>query len=296
MSRMKAHSLRYEIPLAWHHTVELTAAYAKSRPELEPFDLDAESWEVKAEYIMDLPEIGLLRHQVSLGLEYKFSNSDLEFSSMPVFDKKTEIVQAAIGYGGSVPDKWGRTAYNMKLVTSPGGLASHNNDSDFDDYKQGASAQYIYYELDVDRITPLPKGLAWNVKAHLQFSDGALLGSEQLGLGGYFSVRGFEEREVNGDEGLLLINEIRTQNYDLSSVLHLPFRSGSVQLLGFWDYGLVRGRNDSEDYILSSFGVGGRYRLGSNVSLRFDYGWQQIGEETDGRVDSLGHVGLVIGY
>lgn len=114
--------------------------------------------------------------------------------------------------------------------------------------------------------------------------------------GGYASVRGFDEREANGDEGLLLINELRTPNYDLTSLLNLPFRAGQVQLLGFWDYGVVRNRNKGDDTVLSGIGAGGRYRFGANVSLRFDYGWQHIGENNDKRVNALGHVGLVIGY
>lgn len=295
-SRMQGHSLRYEIPLAWHDTLQFSAAYAESNPDLAPFDLNAESWQLSGRYVMDLPPVGLFRHELSLGVEYKFSNSNLEFSSEPVFDKKTEILQALLGYGGSMPDDWGRTAVHMQLVDSPGNILGHNDDAAFDDYQQGASAQYLYYTLDVDRLTALPRGFSWNVKAHLQLAEGPLLGSEQLGLGGYSSVRGFDERVVNGDQGYLLVNEIRTPSYDLSSMLNLPIKTGSLQFLGFWDYGLVRNRNDSADSILSSIGVGGRYGFGSKVSLRFDYGWQQTGRDLDSRVDSLGHVGLVIGY
>lgn len=295
-SRMKAHSLQYEIPLAWHDTVHFSAAYAKSRPEIDPFLLVARSWELSGRYVRDLPPIGLFRHDLSLGLEYKFSNSDLEFSDSPVFDKKTEVLQVVLGYGGSMPDTWGRTAFHMQLVSSPGDLSSYNKDKAFDEYKQGSSAQYIYYELDLDRITALPRDFSWAAKAHVQFSDGPLLGSEQLGLGGYASVRGFEEREGNGDEGLLLTNEIRTPNYDISSLLNLPFRAGNLQLLGFWDYGFVNNRDSSSNFTLSSLGVGSRYQFRSNISMRFDYGWQQIGESQDDRVDSLGHFGLVVAF
>lgn len=295
-SRMKAYSLHYKIPLKNHHTVEFSTSYGQSRPNMEPFDLDAKSWEFSGVYRMPLPSIGLLRHELSLGVEYKFSNSDLDFTTMPVFDKKTEVIQATLGYGGSLPDQHGRTAFNLRLVSSPGDLSSHNDNDNFDAYKQGASAQYVYSEFEIDRLTLLPKGFIWNSKAHLQFSDGSLLGSEQLGLGGYSSIRGFEEREANGDEGILLVNEVRTSNYDLTSLLNLPFRAGDLQLLGFWDYGLVRNRNDGDNTALSSLGVGCRYRFGANVSLRFDYGWQHIGANNDKGLNGLGHVGLVIGY
>lgn len=297
LSRMKAVSLHYEIPMDNHRTLEFFAAYAKSVPDLDPFALSARSWELGSRYVMELPAVKLFRHNLNLGAEYKFSNSNLDFSNIPVFDKKTEILQAVVGYTGSMPDIWGRTAFNMEMVYSPGSLLNYNNDESFDQYRTEASATYLYYKLDVDRLTALPKDFSWNVKARLQFSNGPLLGSEQLGLGGYSSVRGFEEREVNSDEGILLVNEIRTPNYDLSSKLHLPFRAGSLQFLGFWDYGLGNNRSDPDgSHVVSSMGFGGRYRFGSNVSLRFDYGWQLNGKDEDIQSDSLGHVGLVVAY
>lgn len=183
-SRMKAYSLQYRIPLKNHHSIEFSTAYAQSRPDMEPFDMDAQSWEFSGLYRMPLPSVGRLQHELNLGLEYKFSNSDLDFSTMPVFDKKTEVIQVALGYGGSFPDQYGRTAFNLRVVSSPGDLSSYNDNEDFNAYKQGASAQYIYTELDIDRLTALPGGFSWNTRAHLQFSDGPLLGSEQLGLGG----------------------------------------------------------------------------------------------------------------
>ncbi len=296
VSTLKAHSLNYEIPLVGHQTLMFSGAYAKSKPDQRPFDLEAVGWKLNARYILNLPSIDRYRQELSFGLDYKFYDNDLLFSSMPVFNKKVEIVQAVLGYGGHYPDKWGLNSFYTQIVGSPGHMSTRNNDKAFNEFKQGATAEYFYFNFDIERITTLPREFTWNVRTNFQLSDGPLLPSEQLGLGGYNSVRGFDEYEAYGDEGLLLVNEIRTPSYNLSSLFDTSFRMGTVQLLSFFDYGRVSNRDHSYSASLSSLGLGGRYRFGSNVSLRFDYGWQLVGEGNDPRVDSLGHVGLVIGY
>ncbi len=296
LPRTIAHSLRYEVPLALSHTLKISGALSSGKPDMAPFDLETESWQLSANYIWDLPAYDLIRHQVSFGLDYKFSNSDLEFSEVPIFDKKTEVVQLKAGYSSSYPDKWGRTALSLQLTLSPGDLSQHNDNDAFGEYKQGATAEYYYVNLDLSRLTRLPYDLVWDAKMHFQFSDSNLIGSEQMGLGGYASIRGFEEREANGDEGISLINEIRTNSIDISSELDLSFSSGTVQFLGFWDYGRVSNRFEDGKTVLSSVGVGARYQYGANVSLRVDIGTQVAGEDNHQDNSAIAHVGLVVGF
>jgi len=296
LSRMKAHSLRYEIPLSRKHTISFSGAYAKSLPDLGPLELNARSWQLTGNYSFDLAAVGRYKHSVNLGVEYKFSNSNLEFVSIPVFDKKTEIIQGLLGYGGGGPDSFGNTSFNVGLVASPGDLARYNDRDDFAQYGQDLSPEYAYALIDIHRNTTLFRGAYWSSKAHGQFADGRLMGSEQIGLGGESSVRGFDEREINGDSGLLLTNEVRTKSYNLGTLLGQTFNCGTVQFLGFWDYGVANVKNNSQNMILSSVGAGFRYRYGPRVSMRFDYGWQQIGDDFDPRVDSRGHFGVVVGF
>ncbi len=294
---MNAHSFHYEMPLQRKDSIHFFGSYAKSVPEFDPnYDLDALSTELTGRYDLSLPSIKMYRHQMDLALQYKFSNSNLEFVDEPVFDKDTEILQVALGYNGSMPDDWGTTSFNFNFFYSPGDLLDDNTDEAFNQLQEGASANYTYSTLDVNRITTMPWSFTWYLTAFGQLSNGPLFGSEQLGLGGYSSVRGFREREINVDEGLLIINEIRTPNVSLSSLFGSSFPLGDLQFLGFWDIGYGSSNYDSSDYTLSSIGFGLRYRLGAYVSLRFDYGFQQQGDEIDPDDDSVGHVGLIISY
>lgn len=71
---------------------------------------------------------------------------------------------------------------------------------------------------------------------------------------------------------------------------------GTLQILGFWDYGYGKIENDSSEETLSSVGFGLRYSPRSNMPLRIDYGYQQQGEDLDPDDDTVTHLDLVISY
>src|SRR5207249_1598856 len=96
----------------------------------------------------------------------------------------------------------------------------------------------------------------------------------QAGVGGYTTVRGFDERTLNFDESAVLQNELRPPPIPLGSI---GGKSSQLQLLGFVDVG--GGNNKQEvsgetSQTLSSAGVGLRLEIGKNFSLRADYGFQ----------------------
>lgn len=295
--RTTAHSLRYEIPLMLDHTFQIIAAGSTSKPEIAPFDLKSDSWQLSGRYVWDLQPYDLIRHKATFGFDYKFSNSDLEFSRIPIFNKKTEVVQLMAGYSSTYPDKWGRTALSAQLFLSPGDLSQYNDNEAFENYKQDTTAEYYYTRVAVDRLTKIPyEKMVLNTKFSFQLSDSRLIGSEQIGLGGKDNIRGFEEREVNGDEGFTLINEIRTKSYDVSKLLDLSSSAGSVQFLGFFDYGRVSNRFEETSQALSSVGVGARYQYGVNLSANLDIGKQLVGDDVDPDESTIAHFSLVLAF
>jgi hemolysin activation/secretion protein len=122
-----------------------------------------------------------------------------------------------------------------------------------------------------------------------------LLPSEQLGLGGYSSVRGYDPFAVRGDEGLMGSVELRTPGVPLLENLNISGLRDSLQLLAFYDFGVVRSverlPDEPESISLQSIGLGLRYQLLTNLIARLDYGWQlqelPFAEEddSDGRLD-----------
>jgi hemolysin activation/secretion protein len=103
-----------------------------------------------------------------------------------------------------------------------------------------------------------------------------LLYTEKLVGGGPDLLRGFDPNSVAGDKGIVMSNELRAAPFT-------PFPEqgfGHLQLVAFWDYAHLNAAQAFPGQInslsASSAGPGVRYNLRSNLTARFDYGWQLI--------------------
>jgi hemolysin activation/secretion protein len=131
-------------------------------------------------------------------------------------------------------------------------------------------------------------------------SDANLTPSEQLGLGGYDTVRGYDEREVNSDEGYLFNIELRTPSMSIGKRFGWTRWKDQLQFLAFWDYGVGYDHTllpgEPSDTPLSAVGAGLRFTIDSNVSVRADYGFQLHKTGLDREHGSRGDIGVVISY
>lgn len=302
-----AHSGSYVVPLdRWHHVFRADAAWSMIRADIPaPFDSKGYSWQFGLNYEIPLKPATLgtaaVTHSVTAGVDVKETNNNIEFSSIPVTDNTTQIVQLRASYDASAQDKLGGTSLRITGVFSPGGLMDDNDDAAFAGSRSGAEASYAYLNLSVQRQTRLPAGFGHGVTLTGQISSANLLGSEQLGLGGANSVRGYDEGLVYGDQGILLRNELTLPAFRGFSRLGKKLPGDSVRLLGFWDYGVARSKHllagEDPNLVLSSVGIGLRYQLGDHFNLRFDYGWQQKDAGFPTREErGRGHVSASVGW
>ena len=136
----------------------------------------------------------------------------------------------------------------------------------------------------------------------MQEADANLLPSEQLGLGGYDTVRGYDEREVNGDNGFLISTEVATPPVSLLQLFGVTAVKDQLQFLGFVDYGgtglyqNTGGSTLNPSSNLLGVGPGVRYAITPYLAVRFDYGFQMINTGYGNGEHSRGHVGVVISY
>ncbi len=153
-------------------------------------------------------------------------------------------------------------AYTHNL---PGG--SRNDDDIYAASRFGADASWDAWRAGGNFNYFLPKD--WLARAFFdgQYSDEALIAGEQFGLGGMYSIRGFEERVVSGDSALHWTVEMWTPP--------LPNLAG-LRALTFYDFGfrdmhdVQPGEVDSDT--LSSAGFGFRWQWKQYLSLLLDYG------------------------
>ncbi len=293
INRFSAHSVSYQAPLPWRHTLTIFGAFDESKPDIEGFDSKGKSTEVYGRYGIPLQSSGGYTHNTQVAVDFKSTDNSLDFSNIPIFDKKTQVFQFIAGYSGMLPDTKGSTAFTGSLCYSPGDLMTYNKDSSFNDLTLGAKARYTYIQINAERLTTLPADVTWDLKTNFQFASGTLLGSERMGFGGYNTVRGYDERVVNGDGGYLVVNELRTQGIQLNRIANTQHQLGTLQLIAFYDYGYATYHDTSDNIGLSSMGLGLRYTLGTYLSARFDYGWQLKDLNDGSKENSRAHIGVI---
>lgn len=300
-----AHSGSYLVPLPWRHTLTTYFAYSNSTAEIVTNTLSAEgeSYSAGLRYAVPLRSTPRLTHELYAGYDYKFAQNALVFGFLPpLAAAKTEISQFNLGYAANLRDSWGSTSLTATLFASPGDMTPHNDDTAFVKTSLGSEAEYAYGRLTLERVTFLPADFSLVGSVTGQISSSNLLVSEQLGAGGHATVRGYNEREANAEEGFLSRLEIRTPALSLRDLFGVSIPKDELQFLGFWDYAAlyrhesiaIPGADDS--FFLSAAGVGLRYSVAPYLSLRADYGWQLKDTNFGAQGDSRGHIGVVVSY
>ena len=280
----------YSLALPWEHSLTFLASYSKSNPDaVGPLVQSGYYWQVSGRYNIPLPTLNVLdgldyRHQVYLGYDFKAANSDLFFNGAaldPVYNGLVglyNISQFVLGYGLNLTDPLGSTSFETVLYGSPGGMTTDNSNSSFQNIDGGADAQYIYGKFSLNRVFRLPGDACLMLSGQIQQADSNLMPSESFGIGGYDTVRGYDQRSSNGDNAYLGNIEIRTPPISIWQLAGAGEALDQLVFLGFLDYGQVL--QYSSDTITSvnshlmSVGPGLRYNIGPYFNVRFDWGFQ----------------------
>jgi len=276
ISRFAAHSGSYVMPLPWRHVLTIFGNWATTDVQTAPGVMQTgEDWQISGRYEIPLSPAGGWRQSVIVGGDYKRSNSNAEFGGNSVFSSYVSVVQGMLGYEGSNTDARGSTDASLELYHSPGGVGAEDNLAAYTTSRAGANDRYTYAHLTADRVTNLPAQWAWVTRFRGQIASDPLVGSEQLGVGGLDSVRGYFEREGNGDDGVIFSNELHTPPVSFTKFLG---RKDELVFLAFTDYGMswTRGAGAVPSAQLNfwSVGPGVSYRIGPWLSVDYDYGWR----------------------
>jgi len=280
----------YSVALPWEHSLTFLASYSKSNPDaVGPMVQSGYYWQVSGRYNIPLPTLNVLdgldyRHQVYVGYDFKAANSDLFFNGAaldPVYNGLVglyNISQFVLGYGLNLTDPLGSTSFETVLYGSPGGMSTNNSNASFQNIDGGADAQYIYGKFSLNRVFRLPGDACLMLSGQIQQADSNLMPSESFGIGGYDTVRGYDQRSSNGDNAYLGNVEIRTPPISIWQLAGAGEALDQLVFLGFLDYGQVL--QYSSDTITSvnshlmSVGPGLRYNIGPYFNVRFDWGFQ----------------------
>jgi hemolysin activation/secretion protein len=305
----RAISGNYTVDLPRSHSATLFGAYS----EIESIpagglEQAGTSWQTGINYDIPLQPIGRhYTHRVQLGFDFKYSDNNLELALppfiIPIADNETNIVQFRATYRGTLKDSWGSTSFGLGVTAAPGDLSGKNDDDAFNLSRSLATADYIYGSFDISRSTQLRSFLSgwdWTVRGSLQISNRNLLGSEQFSGGGSSSVRGYEESEVSGDNGVLFSQELILPVLHPSRDLFKSEYRDALRLFVFQDYARtwnVDTLPGEKPFNLLSHGVGLRYQFSQYATLNVSHGWQaRDSGSSDTGDDSRTHISFQISY
>ncbi|MDX6766628.1 MAG: ShlB/FhaC/HecB family hemolysin secretion/activation protein [Candidatus Methylacidiphilales bacterium] len=303
----RSHALSYEIPVFRDHRLTGYMSYSQASADVTGagvpgLETDGTSFQSGFRYRHQLPgSQGNFRHALTTGLDQRRVDNDLFSGSLTLNAEQTEIFQAVAGYGMDWTDPTGGfLRFEMTGFFSPGGVGNFNSPQAFEKSRAFSDPSYTYVRFQAERRQPLFWGFEAQARINSQLADTNLLSTEQLGIGGYSSVRGYAESEIRGDEGWYINLELYTPPVKFDRIFDWTGHAAELRFLGFWDYGQVGNvkllEDENPDGELSSAGGGLRLFIDRYFSARMDYGFQLLDSGFNKRFDSRIHLGLIFSY
>lgn len=147
-----------------------------------------------------------------------------------------DVLPLTLSYGMQKIGRWSADVrFSANVPAGPAG-----DDAAFAASRPGADSRYQLLRVSANRQTLLDSRWSLSGRVEGQWTPDALVSAEQFGLGGASSVRGYRERELGGDSGLLASVELTAA---WSAVLPVAPRAGREPVLSaFLDAGSIRNR------------------------------------------------------
>ena len=259
------------------------------------------SWQLSGRYSHTLCRTKCQNDTMQFGFDTKGSDNFIDLGGIPSPNSGTvHIVNFVLGFNSQQMYEDGSTTYGLDFFGSPGGLLRKNNDGAFGTQRAHTDATYAYGRAYIERLYNVDCRSDFVVRATGQLTTNRLLPTEQLGFGGFNTMRGYDMRSVNGDSGYIVNLEYRKK-----PILGCcNGKQTSLTLLAFGDLGQQfnygNNPNEADEEFLASAGVGLRYLIDPNMTIRFDYGIPitKIGAPINPHHSSNGriHLGAIIAY
>ena len=275
-----SHYVSYTSYLPNTHQLDLIGGYATIHPKMTDFTSEGRLIQGSMRYNIPFkPLYGNFTQGITCGCDFKKTNSSLFFvgttENIPLNTKNVNLTQLVFFYTlQCLKFSSHEISFQLSSYYSPFQWLPNQSSSAYNALRAHAKPQYAYGECMVrDRYSHRFGFIQATLRG--QIATGPLLPSEQFGLGGYDTVRGYDERTFDGDNALCLNIEIGAPSFQLfkSNI------SNPLTFLGFVDYGVAHNYQNAlvgipaTTYLLS-IGPGLRYTASHHFTARLDYGFQ----------------------
>ena len=325
---VRANSVVYSHDLPWRHNLTFLASFVDIDTQFPigvdptgvPINLESSgfNWQLSLRYNIPLkgketeicpPLFGTIqrRRDAYLGFDFKSNENDLEFGGTLAqlgnqLGAQTEVYQFTAGYKEIWQHPGGVSQFDIAGFVSPGNWTPHNSDEEFFRSRPvpGIESNYTYATASFEHQHRLMQDWSMRAKIAGQITGDSLVASEQIGIGGYSTIRGFDAAAIRGDQGVWGTFELYAPELSLGRIFDWPNAHGpctdSLRLLSFFDAGSVSdtftppGSDNSQN--IASVGVGMRYTYNDFFRLRVDYG-HPVKSDTTVDLDTSGrfHIG-----
>ncbi len=184
-----------------------------------------------------------------------------------------------IGINSEFTDRWGKTYFPHSVHIGFSSFLGASDKVSNGATRVGTGGQFFAYRSSLLRFQRLPFGMTYAFRGQMQLTNDRLAPSEQIRLGGAFSVRGYAEGEYLADYGAFMTNEIYVPTYFFPKDWKLPYSKQplreQIQGVAFFDFGGGELRaprtGEKEGRTLAGAGIGVRARLFDKVFARLQW-------------------------
>lgn len=251
-----------------------------------------------------LPRWNTVDQRVSLGLDWREYRNQCTIDGLPEAacgsaGASVALHPVSLNYtaqsAGALP--WG---LSLSLQANSGAGGRRAGPEDFEAVRAGATRHYSIVRVAANVGSgPLP--WLWDARFTVQFNGqatgSALVPGEQFGIGGAQSVRGYEEREINGDNGAQVTVELSSASL-IDRFLDQP---ALLRVLLLADAGHVNNPNGDNcqdkrsSCRIGSLGVGLRFAAG-DLTARVDVARAHAAGSRTEKGDVRAHASFTLGF
>ncbi|MBI2192640.1 MAG: ShlB/FhaC/HecB family hemolysin secretion/activation protein [Planctomycetes bacterium] len=269
----------YQVPIGTtDHSFVLYGGYSavETAAVLEALAITGGGYTTGAQFSYTLPKFWEIQSSVSLAMEYIQLNNSLEFGTFSAIESDVGILPVIFRYSLLRRDDSGSTLGNFSIRYNIEGVAPHGELEDFREFREEATSSFITFRGGLERYHALPRDFSLHIRFEGQYSPENLIPAEQFRLGGFDTIRGYEESELSGDRGLFVRTELLSPR--LPPLISSFYKTReNLQALLFIDWGFARLSDplegEPQTTEIGGTGVGLRYQLTEYFLGRIDLGW-----------------------
>ncbi len=287
--RFQSHMGSYTSFLPWRHTFNLLGVYATIFPNVPDFMVAGTNIQGSGRYqVPFFPLYGNLRHYMEFGFDYKYITSNSFFvgdiTQASATNQAIVVAQFLASYQMEANFYHSLFTAGMQMVFSPfTNWFPYQNSADYDIARAGSQVRYTYWKGDFSYLYRTDQKISYSAWIRGQLATGALPTSEQFGLGGMHTIRGYYEVQFVGDNAFCMNLEMYSP-----PVAFFKGEPNEFSALVFLDYGYAYNYVVTDPVFshqnLLGIGPGLRYSISTYFTGRADYGFQVLASPQDARI------------